>query len=265
MPLRYLRLTWQALTAGGPFVGVEAHPLFPAGLIGLLAARIRRRPLVVVAHGSDVRMTAVKNRLYGLLARQVVRGADAVVANSTDSAERVAALGGRAIIIPPGVDAALFHPTAKPGERRVLYLGGSEANKGYETARRHADTLAGPGLRALSPQEVASTMAAHDVVLVPSHAEGYGLVAAEAIAAGRWVVARRVGGLIEVVEDGVTGTLVDEEVGFGPAIANVPDYDPYVVAARSRAPTLDQTRSAMADVWTRILAARARGRASLDP
>jgi len=46
------------------------------------------------------------------------------------------------------------------------------------------------------------------VVAVPSHFEGFGLVAAEAMAAGRPVVASAVDGLAEVVEDGVTGLLV---------------------------------------------------------
>jgi L-malate glycosyltransferase len=47
-----------------------------------------------------------------------------------------------------------------------------------------------------------------DVVAVPSHFEGFGLVAAEAMAAGRAVVASAVDGLAEVVENGVTGILV---------------------------------------------------------
>jgi len=47
-----------------------------------------------------------------------------------------------------------------------------------------------------------------DVVAVPSLFEGFGLVAAEAMAAGCAVVASAVDGLTEVVEDGVTGLLV---------------------------------------------------------
>jgi glycosyltransferase involved in cell wall biosynthesis len=47
-----------------------------------------------------------------------------------------------------------------------------------------------------------------DVVAVPSRFEGFGLVAAEAMAAGRPVVASAVDGLEEVVENGVTGLLV---------------------------------------------------------
>ena len=47
-----------------------------------------------------------------------------------------------------------------------------------------------------------------DVVGVPSHNESFGLVALEAQACGRPVVATDVGGLRHAVEDGVTGLLV---------------------------------------------------------
>jgi len=49
---------------------------------------------------------------------------------------------------------------------------------------------------------------AADIVAVSSQIESFGLVAAEASAVGRAVVASRVGGIPEVVEDSVTGILV---------------------------------------------------------
>jgi glycosyltransferase involved in cell wall biosynthesis len=251
--LRYLRLTARAVVTRGRVDGVEAHPLFPAGLIGLLAARLRRVPLVVFAHGSDVRETAVENRLYRFLARRVIRGAAAVVANSADTAALVTRLGGTPVVIPPGVDLALFHPTHRPAKPRVIYLGGSGPGKGVDVARVHADTLVGPGLRMLPPDEVAAAIAEHDIVLVPSRAEGYGLVAAEAIASGRWVVARDVGGLREIVEDGVTGTLVGDDGDFAAAIAAVPDYDPEVVAGRARRFSDEAMNTALTALWAGIL------------
>ncbi len=59
-----------------------------------------------------------------------------------------------------------------------------------------------------SPGEALALYGAMDVVAVPSQFEGFGLSAAEAMAAGRPVVGTRVGGLSELIEDGVTGYLI---------------------------------------------------------
>jgi glycosyltransferase involved in cell wall biosynthesis len=48
-----------------------------------------------------------------------------------------------------------------------------------------------------------------DVLVLPSYEEPFGTVLAEAMAVGTPVVATRVGGLAEVVDDGVTGRLVE--------------------------------------------------------
>ncbi|MBA2348602.1 MAG: glycosyltransferase family 4 protein [Solirubrobacterales bacterium] len=50
-----------------------------------------------------------------------------------------------------------------------------------------------------------------DVLVSPSHQEPFGTVLSEAMAVGTRVVATRVGGLAEVVEEGVTGLLVEPE------------------------------------------------------
>ena len=165
---------------------------------------------MLYAHGGDVRAANHGSRVTRWVASRIVRSAAAVVANSAETARDVERLGGTAAIIPPGIELARFGPTPRPSERRVLYLGGDVAEKGIAVARDLADTLVGPGLRELDPAEVPALMASHDVVLVPSVREPYGLVAAEAIASGRWVVAAAVGGLMEIVTDGVNGTLVED-------------------------------------------------------
>ena len=63
-------------------------------------------------------------------------------------------------------------------------------------------------LGAKSQEETFALYGMMDVVVVPSEFEGFGLSAAEAMAAGVPVVASNVDGLLEVVEDGVSGILV---------------------------------------------------------
>jgi L-malate glycosyltransferase len=55
--------------------------------------------------------------------------------------------------------------------------------------------------------DVAPLLAAADLYIFPSESESFGLSALEALASGVPVVAARVGGLPEVVQDGITGAL----------------------------------------------------------
>jgi teichuronic acid biosynthesis glycosyltransferase TuaC len=96
-----------------------------------------------------------------------------------------------------------------PAERRLVLIG-----EGPERARLEAlaDEL---GVRAqvsflgvLPQQAVADRVAAADVLCLPSHSEGSPNVVVEALASGVPVVATRVGGVPELVRDGVNGLLV---------------------------------------------------------
>ena len=60
----------------------------------------------------------------------------------------------------------------------------------------------------LSDEELYRAYKLADVVVIPSRYEPFGIVALEAMASGKPVVASRVGGLSEVVVDGETGILV---------------------------------------------------------
>lgn len=75
-------------------------------------------------------------------------------------------------------------------------------------------------------------MRACDIVLVPSRKEGFCLSAIEAMALGRPVVATNVGGLPEVVADGVTGILVppDDPAALADAIQQLLHHPERAVA-----------------------------------
>lgn len=61
----------------------------------------------------------------------------------------------------------------------------------------------------LSPEGVASALDEATVLVLPSRYEGLGRVVIEAFARGRCVVATRAGGILDLVEDGREGLLVD--------------------------------------------------------
>lgn len=97
--------------------------------------------------------------------------------------------------------------------------------RGRLAARAHELGMTGR-VRFLGPlprKELAALDALADVVAVPSLTETFGLVALEAQAAGTPVVASAVGGLLDVVQDGVGGRLVEgrDPARFADALAEI--------------------------------------------
>lgn len=80
-------------------------------------------------------------------------------------------------------------------------------------------------------RDIPVVMASLDLLVQPSRWEGFGVTLLEAMAASRPVVASRVGGIPEVVRDGVTGLLV-------------PPDDPAALAAACAALLRDRERAA---------------------
>jgi glycosyltransferase involved in cell wall biosynthesis len=144
-----------------------------------------------------------------------------VVCASNALADDARALGARDVrVIPSGVTIpeSVGEPEDPP---HALYVGRLSEEKGArelaEAARGLPLVVVGDGpLRSLFPRavgfvpphEVGPYYERAAVVVVPSRREGYGVAAREAMAHGRPVVAAAVGGLVDAVEDGVTGVLV---------------------------------------------------------
>jgi glycosyltransferase involved in cell wall biosynthesis len=99
---------------------------------------------------------------------------------------------------------AEFLIVGAPGPDDEAYL-----NQLLETANRLG---VGDHLRFTGYVEnLPALLAAFDVIAAPSDNEGFSLALVEAMASGRAVVATRAGGMAEMVEDGVTGLLVERD------------------------------------------------------
>ena len=191
---------------------VHAHWL-PSGLAALLTGK----PYVVQLWGTDVELA----RRAPWLARPIMRRARLAIVASNALADAARELGARDVrVIPSGVD--IPDDVGEPEEPpHVLFVGRLSAEKGIlelvEAARGLPLVVVGDGplrdrvpgaLGFVAPREVGPYYERAAVVCVSSRREGYGVVAREAMACGRAVVATRVGGLPDAIEDGVTGLLV---------------------------------------------------------
>lgn len=247
---------------------VHAHWWLPSGVVAVHASRA---PVAVHLHGTDVALARGPLRR---LARSVLRRAGVVLAASPLLAAWARDLAGVEAVVAPmplGVD-RIPPPSPPPADGPVLAVGRLVPEKGVDVLVRAAGSLpatrlvvVGDGderasLEALAaslgaevefagsvpPGELAAHYAAARLVCVPSRREGFGMVAAEALAAGRAVVGTRVGGLPDLVTDGVTGALVEPG-----------DPDALAAALRDTDPALGENGPA-AVAWLRPDAIAAR-------
>jgi len=143
-----------------------------------------------------------------------------------------------------GPDLAVRALAAMPrNDAMLVIVGGASGSDGLaeEVATRALAAELGVADRVVfvepKPHHLLSSYyRAADVVIVPSRSESFGLVALEAAACGIPVVASAVGGLLNVVHDGVTGVLVEgrQPERFARALSQVID-DPLGAAAMGAA------------------------------
>jgi glycosyltransferase involved in cell wall biosynthesis len=232
--LRLVRATSAAARRFHPDV-VYAHFLVPTGLIGALAGGA---PLVVTAHGRDVRNVGW---LPGIRAatRFVARRAAAIIAVSDylrrELEAKVPEARGKTEVVDSGVDLERFTVQPAPeGPPHYLCIGSLSQRKNvlrlaraFERLGEGKLTFVGEGplraqlegrpgielMGALPSERIPAQIAAAHVVCQPSLIEPFGQAVLEAMACGRSVVATRIGGPPEFVppEAGVLVDPVDED------------------------------------------------------
>lgn len=151
----------------------------------------------------------------------------------------------------------------KDFNKRFVFISRMEEEKGVEHLMNVADTLPedytvhlyGPLIKkeygnpnyfkgrkakyrgALKTEGVLSTLKKYDVLVLPSHwqTEGYPGILVEAMSVGMPIIATRIGGIPEMVEDGVNGLLIEphDEDGLKRAILSVTKENYSAMASRS--------------------------------
>jgi glycogen(starch) synthase len=231
---------------------VHINGLGAMAFFHLTTAHAHRAPVLVTLHGD-----------WGAqgdsIAAQTLRAADWVAGCSAAILRRarqlVPEICSRSSVVYNGIAPTVAPAPAPVREPRLLYVGRLAHEKGADVAidafallkRRLPDahlTVAGDGpLRAaleqratragvrestsflgwVVPDRVTQLIGAHAAVLMPSREDSLPLVALEAGAMARPVVASRVGGLPEIVAHEETGLLVDADdaCGFADAAARL--------------------------------------------
>lgn len=221
-------------------VAFHGHWWVPGGLVAVVAGRLVRAQSVVHLHGSD--SIIVSNFAMRWFCRGIMRRATHCLAVSRVLADWGENVSARPVEVCPMPISELFGTSvlAPPSEGPVLGVGRLVREKGFDVLleavgrmnqlERKNVVIIGKGpeysslvsqalslnvnlqiLGPFAPSEVAEWYLRSSMVVVPSRREGFGLVAAEAAASGRAVIGTRVGGLPQIIEDGVSGLLVEPE------------------------------------------------------
>jgi glycosyltransferase involved in cell wall biosynthesis len=98
---------------------IHAHYASPCGVIALLARRWMKVPVVLSIHGADVTYTAKQNPLSAAVIRWVFRNVDAIIANSTWTAQQIVRYGGS----PDKVQIVRYG--GSPDKVQIVHLGGN--------------------------------------------------------------------------------------------------------------------------------------------
>jgi glycosyltransferase involved in cell wall biosynthesis len=250
---------------------LHAHWWFPGGVVAAVASLLTGTPLVITLHGSDVhiaerpglrklaRLTLRRASVVGVVSEALRREARDLL---DVPAEKLVVLR-----MPVQMPAPATHESpADPPPLRLVCVGRLAREKGLGVllealheldddvevdvfgdgpARAELEAAAavfGGRVRfhgARPRREIADNLARSHALVVPSLREGLGMVALEALAVGRPVIASGVGGLVETVVDGDDGILVPpgDPAALAAALRRLPLPPPKAAAVARHRPS----------------------------
>ena len=200
----------------------------------------------IEAFREDVYKNATNHKFVCELDKWVCDQSDAIICVSNNMQKQVYSISSRTnnvYVIPNGISVKdirfqqLDEKKNRNEQTRVLFVGRLEPEKGLNILLEALSqvtkdnynitlTVVGDGteshllyekkygfqihsLGKLAPEDVLQMYCSHDIFVIPSLSEPFGIVAIEALAAGLPVIASRVGGLSDIIVDSRLGYLVE--------------------------------------------------------
>ena len=214
-----------------------------SGIPALAAQKFLKIPYVIWGRGSDI---YIPGRFTRMTSKPILQNADAVLALTKDMKQKIQEIYDRGItVVPNGVDLERFKISSEgkkeDNANTIVFVGRLHPVKGVQylieamaiVHREMQDAklvLVGDGVERSRLEELAErldlndciqfagqvpqervpqVMNQADVFAMSSLSEGFPVVLLEAMAAGLPIVATNVGGIPDIVEEGVNGCLVN--------------------------------------------------------
>ena len=147
VPSLIASLTWSAVRHASSFDIIHAHWLYPAGIAGVIAAKLRKLPIVVTSHGGDLNL-AHHSTALAFISKRISRASNVCIGVSKALCEQFCSYGvpkDRSVYIPVGAEVAdqspfpavsgceELHEFAAFAGLRILYVGSLIPRKSVDT------------------------------------------------------------------------------------------------------------------------------------
>lgn len=237
-------ITFLILNRKNRFDVIHGHYLLPAGLVAVVSKKIAGTKAVVMTYGSDILVLGKKWYLRPILA-WIMKSSDLTIVLSRKLKEEAIKMGiedSKIRLAPIAIDEELFNPNIESNIKKefgikgdvILFVGALVKQKGLEYLIEACNILRenleftlivvgdGPLRKELEKRseglniiftgfrkDVNRFMKDADILVLPSISEGLGFVVLESMAVGTPVLATKVGGIPELIENGKNGVLVE--------------------------------------------------------